>query len=439
MRVEDRLRQSFAPGLGRDFRSAVMQTPQPPLPSGISLHPFSVDVLRDPYVPFARLRAGGGTQFAEDLGVWVVSRDEEVRAVLADAESFSNAMTIAPVMPVCPQAGQILGGLTVDTPTAARDGQAHVQARRALAATFPLSPRKAAAWEPAIRAIADDLIDAILARGEADLVSQFAWEFSVRVILDVVGVPREANERIKRWTDGRFGIVWGSTTEAEQIRIANDTVSFWEYCQELVAARVQQPREDLMSALIAYRAEDGAALSEREVASLAFDLLNAGHETVANMVSNGVLRLLTTDGWAKLVAEPERISPALEEILRFDTPTPGWFRMTTRPVRIGDAEIAAGERILLLIGSANRDERRWPDGDSFDIARPDADEHVSFSIGRHFCPGAALARLEGRVALRALTERLPALRLRDGFEPSYVPNMAFRMLETLPVTCAVAP
>ena len=415
-----------------------MQTPQPPSQSGTSLDPFSADALRDPYARFARLRAGSGVQFADDLGVWVVSRDEEVRAVLADAASFSNAMTIAPVMPVCPQAGQILGGLTVDTPTAARDGQAHAQARRALAATFPLSPRKAGAWEPAIRAIADELIDAIQAGAEADLVSQFAWEYSVRVILDVVGVPREANERIKRWTDGRFGILWGPTTEAEQIRIANDTVSFWEYCQELVAARVQEPREDLMSALIAYRGEDGAALSQREVASLAFDLLNAGHETTANMVSNGVLRLLTTGGWAQLVAEPQRIAHALEEILRFDTPTPGWFRVTTRPVTIGDVEIPAGERIMLLIGSANRDARRWPDGDSFDIARPDADEHVSFSVGRHFCPGAALARLEGKVALRALTDRLPALRLRDGFEPRYVPNMAFRMLETLPVTWPVA-
>jgi len=416
-----------------------MHPPQPPLQSGTSLDPFSADALRDPYVLFSRLRAGRDAQFADDLGVWVVSRDEEVRAVLADAESFSNAMTIAPVMPVCPRAGQILGGLTVDTPTAARDGQAHAQARRALAATFPLSPRKAGAWEPAIRAIADELIDAIQARGEADLVSQFAWEYSVRVILDVVGVPREANERIKRWTDGRFGILWGQTTEAEQIRIADDTVSFWEYCQELVAARVREPREDLMSALIAYRGDDGVALSQREVASLAFDVLNAGHETTANMVSNGVLRLLTTGGWAELVAEPQRIPHALEEILRFDTPTPGWFRMTTRPVTIGDIEIPAGERIMLLIGSANRDERRWPDGDSFDIARPDADEHVSFSVGRHFCPGAALARLEGKVALRALTERLPALRLRDGFEPRYVPNMAFRMLETLPVTWTVAP
>lgn len=416
-----------------------MQTPQPPSPSGMSLDPFSADVLRDPYVLFSRLRAGSGAQYAQDLGVWVVSRDEDVRAVLADAQSFSNAMTIAPVMHVCPEAGQILGGLTVDTPTAARDAQAHAQARRALAATFPLSPRKAAAWEPAIRAIADELIDAILAHDEADLVSQFAWEYSVRVILDVVGVPREANERIKRWTDGRFGILWGPTTEAEQIRIANDTVAFWEYCQELVAARVQEPREDLMSALIAYRADDGAALSEREAASLAFDVLNAGHETTANMVSNGVLRLLTTGGWAQLVAEPQRIPHALEEILRFDTPTPGWFRMTTRPVTIGDIEIAGGERILLLIGSANRDDRRWPGGDSFDIARPDASEHVSFSVGRHFCPGAALARLQGQVALRTLTERLPALRLRDGFEPSYVPNMAFRMLKTLPVTWAEAP
>ena len=405
----------------------------------MSLDLFAPDVLRDPYPLYSRLRSeDAAAQFVADPGVWVVSRREEIRAVLADPETFTNALTIAPLMPVCPHAGQILGGLTAEVPIAARDGQAHARARRALMATFPSNPRKAGAYEPAIRAIADDLVDAMLRRGEADLVRGFAWEFAVRVILHVVGVPSEANERIKRWSDGRFAILWGQTTEAEQIRIARDTAAFWDFCQELVAARVEAPREDLVSALIAYRAEGDGALTEREVASLVFDVLSAGHETTSNMLSNGLLQLLASGAWDELVAEPARIGDALEEILRYDTPTPGWMRFTARPAMVGDVDIPAGQRVLLLLGSANRDETRWPDAEGFDIGRADAREHLSFSVGRHFCVGAALARVEGRVALEALCARLPGLHLRPGFEPRYVPSITFRMLESLPVAWRAA-
>jgi cytochrome P450 len=400
----------------------------------MSLDLFSPDVLRDPYPLFSRLRAGATATFADGLGVWVVSRREEIRAVLADPETFTNALTIAPLMPVCPHAGQILGGLTAEVPIAARDGLAHARARRALMATFPSNPRRAGAHEPAIRAIADDLIDAMLLRGEADLVRDFAWEFAVRVILGIVGVPDEAHERIKRWSDGRFAILWGQTTEAEQLRIARDTAAFWEFCQQLVAVRVREPRQDLVSALIGYRSAGASPLTQREVASLVFDVLSAGHETTSNMLSNGILQLLAGGAWDELVAEPARIADALEEILRYDTPTPGWLRFTARPATVGDVDIPAGQRVLLLLGAANRDETRWPDAERFDIGRADAREHLSFSAGRHFCVGAALARLEGRVALEALCARLPALHLRAGYEPRYVPSVAFRMLESLPVT-----
>jgi cytochrome P450 len=410
----------------------------PPVPGTTTLDAFSPDVARDPYPLFARLRGGGAAQFAEELGMWVVSRDDEVRAVLADPAAFSSALTITPVAPICPQAGWIFASLTADTATAECDGPRHARARRALMAAFPSSPRKAAPWEPRIRAIADELIDELPAP-HADLVPSFASELAVRVILEVLGIPAEAHERIKRCSGGRFAIIWGPTTDAEQVRIARDTLALWECCQELVAACVAEPREDVLGALFAYRAQDGASLGEREIASVAFDVLSAGHETASNMVSNAILTLLSSGAWEEIVADPIRIPAALEETLRYDTFIPAWLRVTTRAVTIGDSEIPAGQRVVLLLGSANRDERRWADAASFDIARADAGEHVSFSVGRHFCAGAALARLEGRVALEALAERLPGLRLRDGFEPRYVPSVAFRALEALPVTWHAVP
>ncbi len=400
----------------------------------MSLDLFAPDVVRDPYRLYSRLRREDAAQFVADLGVWVVSRREEIRAVLADPETFTNAMTIAPLMPVCPHAGQVLGGLTAEVPIAARDGLAHARARRALMATFPSNPRKAGAYEPEIRAIADDLIDAMLRRGEADLVRDFAWEFAVRVILDVVGVPGEANERIKRWSDGRFAILWGQTTEAEQIRIARDTAAFWDFCQELVAARLQEPRQDLVSALIAYRADERLRVDRAR-----------GRQP----------RLRRPLGRARDDVEHavQRPAAAARQAVRGPSSWPSrsgsrmrWRRScaTTLRRRAGCASrrdrrrsatstSPPDQRVLMLLGSANRDETRWPDAECFDIARADAREHLSFSLGRHFCVGAALARVEGRVALEALCARLPGLHLRAGYDPRYVPSVTFRMLESLPV------
>jgi cytochrome P450 len=399
-----------------------------------SLAPFAPSYVRDPYPAFQRMRAGGDPWFAEDLGLWVVSRHEQVRAILADASTFSNALTLAPVLPICPQAGEILGGLDVDPVTAAGDAPEHTRTRRALMVTFPSTPRRAAAYEPMIRALADRLVDAMTERADADLVRDFTWELPVQVIMTLIGAPAGDFERIKRWSDGQIALIWGSPDEAEQVRLAANLVDFWRYCRELVARRVGEPGDDVVSELLAYRGGDDTVLTEREIASIAFNLLVAGHETTSNLISNGAFHLLTSGRWADLVADPGRIPHAVEEILRYDPPILGWLRNTTRTATVGGVEIPAGQRLLLLLGSANRDEHRFTDGERFDIDRADAAEHLSFGLGRHFCVGAGLARVEATVAFETLVHRLPGLRLPDGLEPRYVPNVGFRVLQTLPVT-----
>jgi cytochrome P450 len=180
-------------------------------------------------------------------------------------------------------------------------------------------------------------------------------------------------------------------------------------------------------------------VTEREIASIALDCLAAGHETSSNLISSAVFHVLSSGRWDELVADPARWPRAIEEVLRYDPPVVGWMRNTTRAVRVGDVEIASGQRVLLLLGSANRDDERLADAGCFDIDRADADDHLSFSHGRHFCVGAAMARLEARVALEALAEGLPGLRLRDGHEPRYVPSFEFRELEVLHVAWDPAP
>jgi cytochrome P450 len=401
--------------------------------ASIVLDPFSAAYVRDPYPVLEGLRAGAAACFAEDLGLWLVSRHEDVCAVLADSESFANALSLAPVQSICPAAGEILGAMTND-PFVAADGPDHTRRRRAVMATFPSSPRKAAACEPLVRSIIAELIDQFRDRGQADLVREFTWELAGRVMLDLIGVPRDDQERIKLGSRGRAALLSGERpSEDDQTRMSRDLVDFWHYCQALVAKRAAEPREDLISGLLAYRGGDDDVLTEREIASIAMDSLAAGHETSSNFISTAVLDLLAGGRWDELIAAPERIPAALEEVLRYDSPIVGWLRVTTRPARVGDVEIPGGARVLMLLGSANRDDGRLADAGRFDIDRADPDDHLSFSRGRHFCPGAALARLEARASIEALGQSLPGLRLGDGYEPRYVPSFQFRELEVLRV------
>jgi cytochrome P450 len=408
-----------------------MSTQQTQSTVGTSYRPFDSDF--DAYATFAQLRADAPAHFVEDLGLWVVSRYEDIRAIFGDAETFANALTLAPVTAVCPHAGAILGGLTVDPVLAGGDGPSHARTRRAVMATFPASPRRASAYEPVVRAIADDLVEQMGRAGTADLVRGFAWELPLLVMLTLLDVPPRYHERIKRWSDGRMALVWGAPSDEEQARLATDLVAFWGFCQDLVAQRMADPGGDLLSALVKYRDGDDGVLTEREIASILFDFLAAGHETMSNVLCNGVLALLRTGTWSELVADPARITSAAEEMLRYDTSNMGWLRCTTRPACVGGVEIPAGARIVMLLGSANRDERRFEGADEFDIARENASAHLSFGVGRHFCPGAALSRLQIRVGLEALTAGLEGLRLCDGFEPSYEPSIALHALRTLPV------
>ncbi len=399
--------------------------------TGASFTPFHDDF--DLYSTLAGLRADAPAQFVEELGVWVVTRYDDVRAIFANPATFSNTLTLAPVMPICPHAVELLGGLTPDPVLAAADGPSHARNRRATMATFPASPKRARAWEPVIRAIAGDLVAQMAPAGEADLIRGFAWELPLLVILTMMGIPPEDHERIKSWSDGRMDLVWGAPDEDEQTRLATDIVAFWGFCQEVTAQRVADPGDDLISALVTYRGGDDDVLTEREIASAVFDFLTAGHETMANLLCNGVLTLLTTGTWSELVESPSRIPAAAEEIERYDTSIVGWLRSTTRPALVGDVEIPEGARLLMSLGSANRDERRFAGADEFDIGREESGVSVSFGVGRHFCPGAAISRLQLRIGLETLVAAVPDLRLRAKFEPRYLPNIALRGLRTLPV------
>jgi cytochrome P450 len=400
------------------------------------LAPLEPHVLQDPHPVFGQLRAEQPVFFDDELGMWVVSRFEDVHRALRDQQAFGNARTLTPVFPVSARAATLLAELTVDPVSVEADPPTHPRTRKAMVDTFATTPRGVLRYEPMVRKRVGQLVSAMLKGSQADLIRDFAWQLPILVVLDLLGVPESDFDRIKAWSDGQLALVWGRADEDEQVRLATGMLEFWQYCQQLTAERMSEPRDDLPSALVRYRNGDDDVLTEREIASIAFNLLVAGHETTANLLGNGVFQLLTTEGaWQRIAADPSIIPQAVEEMLRHDPPIISWLRVTNRDTTLGDVEIPAGQRVLLVVGSANRDETRFTQCPAeFDIDRSDAMRHISFGAGPHFCIGAALSRLEARLAFEALTERIPGLRLVDGFTPSYLPNIGFRGLRSLPVT-----
>lgn len=398
------------------------------------LDPLHAPYVTDPYPIFEQLREESPVVFDEDLGLWVVSRFDDIHAALVDVASFANALTLVPVFPVCDEAMALFAQAKIDPVTAGSDPPIHTRTRRAITSTFPYTPKRAAAYEGMVEQRVDELIDQMIEKGSADFVRDFAWELPVLVILHLLGVPESDFDRIKRWSDGQIAMVWGHASPEEQVRLAQGIVDFANYCHDLAAKSLDDPKDDFPGALVRYRDDDDAVLTASEIGSILFNFLIAGHETTSNQLANGLYRALSTDGlWQRLASEPELVPQAVEEMLRHDPAIHGWLRFTTRDVELGGVVIPAGQRVLLLLGSANHDECRFDHGEVFDVDRENARHHLTFGTGEHFCVGAALARLEIRVSMRRLLTRLPGLRLAEGFTPEYLPNVGFRAMRSMSV------
>ncbi|MDG4757337.1 cytochrome P450 [Micromonospora sp. WMMD710] len=402
------------------------------------LNPFTGVYLTDPADMWRRILDDPyRAHYADDLGLWLISRHADVRRALADTATFANALTLAPVYEVCPEAMNVVVQIDAPPTTAAADPPAHPRTRRALRATFAnTADRVEAEYGAIVRRRVDQLVSRLVARqgDQVDLVAAFATELPLLVVLDILGVPDADIARIRRWADGQIALIWGQPDPAEQVRLAQGLLEFWQYCQELVRQRVDSGdrRADFISRALAYRDDDDAVLTVPEVASLAFNLLVAGHETTAGLLAHALDQALSTpQRWAALTEDPRTVPAFVAETLRFAPAIDGWLRVTRRDVTLGEVTIPAGARCLLLIGAANRDPSVFAHPDRFDPHRPDVGDHLSFGHGPHFCIGAGLARLEAGIALTRLAAAIPGLRFAPEQHRSYKPNVAFRAHHTL--------
>jgi cytochrome P450 len=380
--------------------------------------------LSDPYPTWRTLRDDAPVEpldVAADRRIWLVTRYADVRAALANPLLGKDAARLADTAdrrsPM--RSGGVLGAhmLNMDPPD-------HDRLRRLVSRAFTV--RRIEDLRPRIERITADLLDAIDPGGEVDLLESFAFPLPVTVICELLGMPEADRADFRVWSNV---LVTGG--HRDTVRQAMESVA--AALTALVAAKRADPGEDMLSELVRARDADDR-LSENELISMAFLLLVAGHETTANLIGNGVLALLDNpDQQAALRADRSLLPGAIEEMLRYQGPlrqaTP---RFTVAPTVIGGVEVPAGDVVTLMVGSANRDERRYPDADEFDLRRDPAG-HLAFGHGIHFCLGAALARIEGELALSALLRRCRTVELSGPVTRGTTPM--FRSIRHLPVWC----
>lgn len=379
---------------------------------------FAGPHLQDPYPFFERLRKEAPVTFNPMLGLWLISRYDDINAVLNNPASFSSASAIASAEKLTPEAQAILGpGPILHDSPLNMDPPAHTRLKRLLQKGF--LPAKVAREEVRIRKLANALIDGFIHEGRGDLVERFAYPLPVQVILTMVGVPQEDTAQVKQWTSDLFGLVFAQIPPEAQPAMARGVVEYRKYCTQLIEQRRRQPQEDLTSDLV-HAEVDGEALTMQElIAVIGGSLLAAGHETTTAQIALNVKNLLLQpERWQMLRENRALIPKAIEECMRLEGSAPGLVRTAVQDVEVGGVLLPKGSRLLLLYTSANHDEAHFDAPERFDLQRENM-QHLGFGRGIHFCLGAPLARMELRIALELLLERLPNLRLVPGQDYGY--------------------
>ena len=310
-----------------------------------------------------------------------------------------------------------------------RDPPDHTRLRGLVAKAF--TPRRVEALRPRIGALVAELLDAKAGQGGMDVIADLAAPLPLLVIAELLGVPTDDHRSLKRWT-GDLAIMLDGTVAMQFLpRAIGAAVQMIGFLREVVTARREEPRDDLISDLLAVQEEEGG-LTEDEILATILVLFGAGHETTTNLIGNGVLALLRhPEERARLAADPGLLPSAVEELLRWDSPVQATSRTLPEPFLAHGVEVPRGREIGLLLGAANHDPAQFEAPDRLDLGRAD-NRHLSFGHGVHFCLGAPLARLEGQVVLGALLERFPRLALAPG-ELVWRPGFLFRGVEALPV------
>jgi cytochrome P450 len=389
------------------------------------------------------LRDHAPVHWSPEAEVFTVSRHADVLAVMKDSETFSsdamktilNSALLVPLTPrylmkllsfifkvrLNPWALMNAGNLI------SSDGQRHTDLRNVVGRGF--TPRLIADWQPRLEAIVEEQVAKIRKSEHFDVVADLAIPLPTTAIAEMLGVETERRNDFRRWSGSIIDMASGAAKEnVLESGVLDDISELFLFMREVIRDRRKTPRDDLISLLVDPKQKD--VLGELDVIQFVLLLLVAGNETTTNLIGNAANALLDHPSQLdRVIDDPSLIPKVIEETLRFEPPLTVGFRNTTRDVEIGGVSIPKGRNVAFLIGSANRDERRFEEPDRFDIER-DASGHVGFGFGAHFCLGSSFARLQARTALTALIPELRNVR-RTGPPSSFIDSFLVRGRQSL--------
>ena len=401
-----------------------------PSPCGREHSPLASPMLDDPRPFYARARREEPVFWSESLGLWVVTRHDDVCAVAKDAARFSSIDSITPqVAPPPPELlAELVKGFPLLPSLVTSDPPAHTH-QRALVIKA-LSLRRLAAFEPILRGIAEGLVDGFVAKGRVEIVDAFAIALPGNFIVDLLGLPREHLAQVNQWTTDSAEVFAMHKPLAELVGHARGFVAYQHYLAAAIEDRRKSPRDDALSDIVVGAMALNPPLGLPEIINMLLQVIFAGYETTAGLIAAAALELARDpDLFASARRDPSSIPPIIEEVLRVASPIHSMYRTANEDVELGGVRIRKGERLQIAYISANHDERRFEDPLRFDVHR--TTPHLAFGHGIHFCIGAPLARLEGRIALEVLTQRLSGLRLVPDQKRSHFPSATARRLESL--------
>jgi cytochrome P450 len=386
----------------------------------------------DPHPLLHRMRAEDPVHWSPQLNRWVLTRYADIVQALRDPGL--TAAQMVGQLDLLPdeqrrQVETLRASIAMWMGHTNRDD--HVRMQRVIKRYF--SPNTVEALRPRAQAITDELIDAFYDRGECDIVAELARPLPARVIADMLGVPAEDRDLLPAWSRA-ISAVFQPLDLPSLLQSQQSITEMAEYLRPIVAARREEPRDDIISVLIAAQ-EQGTVLSEEEILANCVLLLFAGHETTVGLISKGLFLLLTHPEQLELLrASPELLPGAIEEMLRYDGPAASTIRFAVAPVELAGKSIEPHQLVLLALGAGNRDPAEWPDPDRFDVTRSPSARHLAFGQGTFYCLGAALARLEAEVCFSTLFRRLGEIRQQPA-GATWAPQTPFsRALVALPVT-----